>query len=74
MASRVRPDYALSVKKRVTSPFIVGYMKYLILILLVYLAYRLFAGKPLLGSGGKQTFINKQEADDPDYVDYEEVE
>ena len=49
-------------------------MKYLILLVLVYLAYRLIAGKPLLGSGKKQVFINEQESDDSDYVDYEEVD
>ena len=48
-------------------------MKYIILIVIIYMAYRVFSGQPLLGKG-KQTFISDQEQDDPDYVDYEELD
>ncbi len=48
-------------------------MKYIILILLIYVAYRLFTGQPLLGSR-KQEFLRNEEPDDPDYTEYEEIE
>lgn len=48
-------------------------IKFLIFVLLVYLAYRLIAGKPLIGSGPKQQ-IRDQEPDNGGYTDYEEVE
>jgi hypothetical protein len=48
-------------------------MKYIILILLIYVAYRLFTGQPLLGSK-KQEFLRNEEPDDPDYTDYEEID
>ena len=47
-------------------------MKYIILVLLIYFAYRLFSGKPLLGTR-RQSFIQDQEPDDG-YTDYEEVD
>ena len=48
-------------------------MKYIILVVLIYVAYRLFAGKPLLGTR-RQSFIREQEPDDQDYTEYEEVD
>ena len=48
-------------------------MKFIILILLVYVAYRLFTGQPLLGSR-KQDFLRNEDQDDSDYADYEEID
>lgn len=45
--------------------------KLLIFILIIYIGYRLFTGRPLLGER-KTSQINKEKSDD-DYADYEEI-
>ena len=45
--------------------------KLLIFILIIYVGYRLFTGRPLIGES-KTSRINKKKGDD-DYSDYEEI-
>ncbi|MDX1477655.1 MAG: hypothetical protein R3301_08090 [Saprospiraceae bacterium] len=49
-------------------------IKFLILIALVYLAYRLFIGPPLLDQGKKRREIRDQEPEDDEFADYEEID
>jgi hypothetical protein len=45
--------------------------KLLILIIILYVGYRLFTGKPLLGESKKDQIRGKK--NDDDYTDYEEL-
>jgi hypothetical protein len=46
-------------------------IKILVLIVILYLGYRLFIGPPLLS--GRDSKRIRQEKDDDDYTDYEEI-
>lgn len=48
-------------------------IKFLIFLLLAYLAYRLFIGPPLLDSR-KTRHIKEQEPDEDGFTDYEEID
>ena len=48
-------------------------IKYAVLAFVLYIAYRLFSGSPRLG-GGRRRELDDQEPDDPDFVDYEEID
>ncbi len=48
-------------------------IKYAIVAFLVFLVYRFFSDKPRI-DGSRHGELDDQEPDDPDYVDYEEIE
>ena len=48
-------------------------IKYAILAFILFVAYRIFSGKPLIG-GSRRKELDDQEPDDPGYTDYEEID
>ena len=49
-------------------------LKFLIFLILAYIAYRLFVGPPLLDPGKAKQQIREQEPDEEEFTDYEEIE
>jgi|GEM_PF-6571114 len=48
-------------------------IKYAILAFVLFIAYRVFSGKPRISEKQRKE-LHDQEADDPGYTDYEEID